>query len=580
MIHSAAPSLSSSIALAAGMPAVAGEEGAGSADFAALLGSTLATGEDGVTNGAAMPDAAIGPQLLQPSGKTGGNIGGKTLPFDLTVAASAETTAPGKAAQIVLPGLVIPIAGQQADMPVANQATADASTAARLARNVARTIRQASPADAQNNVVERETAAAPEDDTAPAIKSAPADASPVIAPVVPAAVFAIPVSIEADEPAPVAANPERKAADAPVTAKPTQVTDARTDRAEPKATVASPAQPGRTLTVGVAAAEALVQAASTGTKPAAVQFTLPATDLAATEMPPASGEPRPAGETTIRASAGAIRVTIPAVSDKAPAVEAARDISVAIVQSAPPALQAQLTAQQAATTKEASLNARQPNSLSDHAIQHEPQADAQNFVASSVNRAVATESTAKLVRVPMAASAPQPVAAPDAPALVQPSTPAVTAPATPAATPTGHDFAALVDRLVDAREAAMPQAVHAAIRHGEFGQISLRFDQDANGLSVSMASADPEFAGAVHASSMSGHSQTASDNGSNAPRQDARGDALAQNQANGSPSGQSQGSARNDRSGQTQSEARSGSRTAGQEHQADQPADTRGGIYA
>ena len=60
-----------------------------------------------------------------------------------------------------------------------------------------------------------------------------------------------------------------------------------------------------------------------------------------------------------------------------------------------------------------------------------------------------------------------------------------------------QDFAALVDRLVEARAAARsnasPQVVEASISHAQFGQVGLRFEQGADGLSVSMSSADPEF---------------------------------------------------------------------------------------
>jgi hypothetical protein len=73
--------------------------------------------------------------------------------------------------------------------------------------------------------------------------------------------------------------------------------------------------------------------------------------------------------------------------------------------------------------------------------------------------------------------------------------------ATTAATPVegAHDFAALVDRLIAARDAARPEAVSVAIQHAEFGAVSLHFSQDEAGLSVSMASADPGFARAVQA---------------------------------------------------------------------------------
>lgn len=65
-----------------------------------------------------------------------------------------------------------------------------------------------------------------------------------------------------------------------------------------------------------------------------------------------------------------------------------------------------------------------------------------------------------------------------------------------------HDFAALMDRLITARDAAqtgLPQSVQVAVNHAEFGQISLNFQQDKAGLAVSVGNADPDFARAVQA---------------------------------------------------------------------------------
>lgn len=62
-----------------------------------------------------------------------------------------------------------------------------------------------------------------------------------------------------------------------------------------------------------------------------------------------------------------------------------------------------------------------------------------------------------------------------------------------------QDFAQLIDRLAAAREASQAQAVTVALAHAEFGKVELRFGNDATGLSVTMSSADPDFARAVHA---------------------------------------------------------------------------------
>jgi hypothetical protein len=65
------------------------------------------------------------------------------------------------------------------------------------------------------------------------------------------------------------------------------------------------------------------------------------------------------------------------------------------------------------------------------------------------------------------------------------------------------DFAALVESVARAREnAAGPQDVAIALTHAEFGKVSLRFQNEDKGLSVSMISPDPGFAPAVAAARM------------------------------------------------------------------------------
>ncbi|MPS68742.1 MAG: hypothetical protein E2586_09615 [Novosphingobium sp.] len=62
-----------------------------------------------------------------------------------------------------------------------------------------------------------------------------------------------------------------------------------------------------------------------------------------------------------------------------------------------------------------------------------------------------------------------------------------------------QDFAALVGRLAQAREAADPQRVRAALSHAQFGAVSLEFRHEDRGLSVTMASASAGFTGSVQA---------------------------------------------------------------------------------
>lgn len=89
--------------------------------------------------------------------------------------------------------------------------------------------------------------------------------------------------------------------------------------------------------------------------------------------------------------------------------------------------------------------------------------------------------------------------APAAAPMAQAGSPAAASFAAAPVRETPQDFAGLVERLVQARETAMPQTLHAAITHADFGEVQLRFEQDDNGLSVSMTSADPAFARAAQA---------------------------------------------------------------------------------
>jgi hypothetical protein len=68
----------------------------------------------------------------------------------------------------------------------------------------------------------------------------------------------------------------------------------------------------------------------------------------------------------------------------------------------------------------------------------------------------------------------------------------------PQADPQTQDFTALIDRLVEARQASQAtyqtHTVNAAVNHAEFGQVSLQFRHDGEGMSVVMASTDPAMA--------------------------------------------------------------------------------------
>jgi Meckel syndrome type 1 protein len=60
---------------------------------------------------------------------------------------------------------------------------------------------------------------------------------------------------------------------------------------------------------------------------------------------------------------------------------------------------------------------------------------------------------------------------------------------------------ALVDAVARARQEGQGAAVAATLAHGTFGRVDLEFRQKDDGLTVTMASADPGFAPAVLAAS-------------------------------------------------------------------------------
>ena len=99
--------------------------------------------------------------------------------------------------------------------------------------------------------------------------------------------------------------------------------------------------------------------------------------------------------------------------------------------------------------------------------------------------------TAKLAEPAMSVAAPQQSALATQPQI------GLTVPAIPQVRP--HDFAALIDRLTVAREAAVPQAVSITVTHQDFGPVRLNFGPQDAGLTVAMTSADPEFARAAAA---------------------------------------------------------------------------------
>lgn len=148
--------------------------------------------------------------------------------------------------------------------------------------------------------------------------------------------------------------------------------------------------------------------------------------------------------------------------------------------------------------------------------------------------------------------------------------------------PAGYDFATLVDRLVDARDAAMPQTIRAAVNHADFGQVSLSFQADDHRLAVSMTSADPDFAPAVQAAAAMQANTSTADNGSNASRQDAQ-NQQASNSATANQSqaqAQSQGSARSGERERADNGRQTGRDSESAPTKDDARPENRGGIYA
>jgi hypothetical protein len=599
MIQSAASSTSNSLALALGMPAASGEDGTGPGDFAALLETSLAagspTGAEGAAETAASPLTALALQMRQVTGKAVG----KGLPLELLLADPAKTgtTAEGEESltasettpalatvqpEIVLPGLVVPaqIVASAAPQPQP-QPPAPAPAPAAATRSTADSLKQSAATQAIRASSASRTA------LAAATVAPPVPSAQPLAPLP-----AVPSNADAG-----LASPADLARILGETAGQTNPSGApQSVESLPPTAKAAPGALARSLAaltpVSATVAQVTAQAAAT---PSILPLPTPKT-AAETPQKSAFAQGLASTETNGALAMPQTSVTAPQIAGAANPAPAQPATPTGLTIAAPDAT--------AIATKPASSSEPKDDASAPPAPELRQTANTPPLptpagplaIESSVTEAAKPAGSAAGDAAPAAARdslavTTQPMVIPaDAPTLAPDVAPA-TAPAT-ASVQSGHDFAALVDRLVDARDAAAPQTVHAALSHSEFGKVSLRFDQDAKGLSVAMSSADPGFAGAVQASAASAQSQTASDNGSAAARQEgrqdprqetrneARNDGFGQQQASGSPSGQSQASERNGRNSQNQTETRSGGRQAGSEHQADDAADTRGGIYA
>jgi hypothetical protein len=151
-----------------------------------------------------------------------------------------------------------------------------------------------------------------------------------------------------------------------------------------------------------------------------------------------------------------------------------------------------------------------------------------------------------------------------------------------------HDFAALVDRLVEARQAVQStlsiQTVEASVHHAEFGRVSLNFQQDNNGMTVTFANPDPDLARAVQsvaasASAGSAGTGSGSDSAANGGRQDWQN---SFGQGAGQSGGQAQGQASSQRGAAPERGfvAAPGLRDKAPQESSTLPSAPRGGIFA
>lgn len=174
----------------------------------------------------------------------------------------------------------------------------------------------------------------------------------------------------------------------------------------------------------------------------------------------------------------------------------------------------------------------------------------------------------------------QPLAAPTAMTSKGEPSPSADSPAAtfaPAASQPGRaDFATVIDRLLEARDAAVTRPVAMTMRHDDFGSVSLHFRTGDDGLSVTMASPDPDFARAVNAATATATAPAASSSQSDTSRQS--GDPAPSRQGGGMAddhAAQSRGGSRS-----TGRSDANGRREPSRPHDNDQRQHSRSGIFA
>lgn len=256
---------------------------------------------------------------------------------------------------------------------------------------------------------------------------------------------------------------------------PAKVTEKTSDEASDKAdpSAEAPADPTAPVQPQVPVIVSLtVQATVDGTAPVVAQDVLASARgglVPQPATPPVAAGPVPATpiapeilSTTFERQERAV----PVAATPADAVQAARE---------PTSTAQALRAARAGTVAEDVSAAPRPAHATRPAVLRETE------IATSEEAAVSTVATvfarADAVPAPQDPKAPQAVARPER-----------------------IDFATLVDSIARARDDGAGATVNVAVSHGDFGKVSLRFENGDNGLSVAMSSADPGFARAVAAS--------------------------------------------------------------------------------
>lgn len=280
----------------------------------------------------------------------------------------------------------------------------------------------------------------------------------------------------------------------------------------PAGSEAEPARPGANAEADLSPAAAAESEAALPATPAEaatqtgniLPVVLPDGTVDPGETSPAAERDDPA-QTAAGNEPAAVAVGVPTVLPglpPTPANSAAGDTATSAQPKRRPTVQNPMAPTEPHTPSERSANAgrRSASAAIAVSVRSAEREGSAGSTAEAIGRPVSTQAT-EPTRFD-AAPAPQPgattaVASPvdhGARLSVSPTSPA------PAPMPSPTDIDAAIDRLVAAREALVPAAAALAIDHADFGEVSIRFEQAADGrLSAELASADPVLREAVAA---------------------------------------------------------------------------------